>query len=54
MSDVPALDLLTGSDAARQVIEDNVSLEPLLHEWCHEVEVFERELDGVLLYRGEA
>jgi uncharacterized protein YbbC (DUF1343 family) len=54
VSDVPALDLLTGSDAARQVIEDNVSLEPLLHEWCHEVEVFERELDGVLLYGGEA
>jgi len=53
VSDVPALDLLTGSDAARRAIENNDALEPLLREWRTEVEAFERDLDGVLLYHEE-
>jgi uncharacterized protein YbbC (DUF1343 family) len=54
VGDVPALDLLTGSDAARRAIENNHPLEPLLKEWHTEVEAFERDLDGVLLYHEEA
>jgi len=50
VSDVPALDLLAGSDAARLAIENGVSLEPLLNEWRTEVEAFGEELDGILLY----
>jgi uncharacterized protein YbbC (DUF1343 family) len=54
VDDVPALDLLTGSDAARRIIENSGVLEPLFREWREEVEAFERELDGILLYHGEA
>jgi len=54
VGDVPALDLLTGSDAARRAIENDDAIEPLLREWRAEVEAFEGGLDGVLLYRQEA
>ncbi len=54
VSDVPTLDLLTGSDATRLAIENRHALEPLLREWRTEVESFERGLDGVLLYHEEA
>ena len=50
VGDVPALDLLTGSEAARLAIEDKTPLEPLLSEWRTEVESFGDELDGILLY----
>jgi len=50
VSEVPALDLLTGSPAARRCIEDGAPLEPLLDEWKGWVRTFEDELEGVLLY----
>jgi len=50
VSDVPALDLLTGSAAARLCIENRQPLEPLRAKWRGEVESFERSLEGVLLY----
>jgi uncharacterized protein YbbC (DUF1343 family) len=50
VSEVPAIDLLTGSSAARQRIEDGESLEPLLARWRDDVEEFEGELDDILLY----
>jgi len=49
--DVPAIDLLTGSDAARRVVETGPGLEELLAEWRREVAEFEATLEGVLLYR---
>jgi len=51
VSDVPALDLLTGSAAARLCVEERSSVEPLLAEWRREVAAFEDTLEGVLLYR---
>jgi len=50
VSEVPALDLLTGSPAARICIEGGAPLEPLLDEWKDWVRVFEKDLEGVLLY----
>ena len=50
VGDVPALDILTGSPAARLCIENRQPLEPLLEKWRGEVESFERGLEGVLLY----
>jgi len=50
VSDVPALDLLTGSAAARSHIERGDPLEPLLEEWRTAVKDFEETLDGILLY----
>lgn len=51
VSDVPALDLLTGSDRARRCIESGRSFGSLLAEWRREVEAFEAGLEGVLLYQ---
>jgi uncharacterized protein YbbC (DUF1343 family) len=51
VTDVPALDLLTGSAAARELLESGADLEPLLQEWRSEVAAFEESLDGILLYR---
>ncbi len=51
VADVPALDLLTGSDAARAAVESGAPLAPLLDSWEAEVRGFEAGLDGVLLYR---
>jgi uncharacterized protein YbbC (DUF1343 family) len=50
VADVPALDLLTGSDAARRRLEAGAPLEPLLAEWDDDVVAFEATLEGVLLY----
>jgi hypothetical protein len=47
---VPALDLLTGSAEARNLIEEQAPLAPLLEQWEREVEAFEASLEGVLLY----
>jgi uncharacterized protein YbbC (DUF1343 family) len=52
VSDIPALDLLTGSQEARQRIEARQPLEPLIEVWRGEVEEFESRLDGILLYHG--
>jgi len=51
VSDVPALDLLTGSAAARSGIERGDRLESLLEEWRREVKDFDETLGGILLYR---
>ncbi len=53
VSAVPAIDLLTGSAAARAVIEGRASLDELLRAWEQEVAEFEAGLDGVLLYHEE-
>lgn len=47
---VPALDLLTGSADARQLIESRASFEPLLEAWRTALADFEATLDGVLLH----
>lgn len=51
VSDVPALDLLTGSAAARSCLEQGDPLEPLLEEWRIAVKDFDETLGGILLYR---
>ncbi len=50
VADRPALDLLTGSPDARELIEAGAPLEPLLESWKAEVAAFEATLDGILLY----
>jgi len=50
-AEVPALDLLTGSSAAREVLEGSTDLGPLLAGWSDEVAAFEETLEGILLYR---
>jgi uncharacterized protein YbbC (DUF1343 family) len=50
VGDVPALDILTGSAAAREVIEDGGDLHPLLESWRRSVSDFEDRLEGILLY----
>jgi uncharacterized protein YbbC (DUF1343 family) len=52
--DVPALDLLTGTPAARELIESSRDLSPLFESWRRSVKDFEERLQGVLLYRDEA
>jgi uncharacterized protein YbbC (DUF1343 family) len=54
VSDVPALDLLTGSAEARNLIEEQLPLAPLLERWQGDVEAFEATLQGVLLYHEGA
>jgi uncharacterized protein YbbC (DUF1343 family) len=51
VSEVPAIDLLTGSSAARTCIESGERLEPLLERWREDVNEFEAGLDGILLYQ---
>jgi uncharacterized protein YbbC (DUF1343 family) len=51
VTDIPALDLLTGSAAARELLESGADFEPLLQGWRKEVVVFEESLDDILLYR---
>jgi uncharacterized protein YbbC (DUF1343 family) len=52
VADVPALDLLTGSPAARLAIENGDSLADLCATWDHwRTTEFEPMLDGVLIYR---
>lgn len=50
VSEVPAIDLLTGSTAARNAIEDDSDLGPLLESWDREVKTFDGSLTGVRLY----
>ena len=53
VSEVPAIDLLTGSAAARAVIEGRAALADLLAGWEREVAEFEAGLEGVLLYHEQ-
>jgi len=50
VSEVPALDLLTGSPAARRCIENCAPFGPLFEEWRDWVATFESTLEGILLY----
>ncbi len=50
VSDVPAIDLLTGSTAARTLIEHGDPPNDLFDLWHRYVEEFESTLDGILLY----
>jgi uncharacterized protein YbbC (DUF1343 family) len=50
VSDVPALDLLTGSATARKCIENGLDFDPLFESWRESVTDFENRLEGVLLY----
>jgi len=50
VSEVPALDLLTGSEKARARIEAGSDLETLLGEWRSWVRTFEAELNDIVLY----
>jgi uncharacterized protein YbbC (DUF1343 family) len=53
VDELPAIDLLTGSPAARAVIEGSGDLEALLDEWQREVAAFEESLESILLYRTQ-
>jgi uncharacterized protein YbbC (DUF1343 family) len=53
VSDIPAIDLLTGSEDARRVIEGQGTVEDLVTSWQPYLEEFEATLDGVLLYHEE-
>ena len=50
VSDVPAIDLLTGSPAARRLIESGDPPNDLFDQWQRYVEEFESTLEGILLY----
>jgi uncharacterized protein YbbC (DUF1343 family) len=52
VSELPALDLLTGSAEARQLIDAGAGLDPLLDRWSTSVIEFEESLEGVLLYHS--
>lgn len=53
VSDVPAIDLLTGSAEARNHIEQGLPLESLFERWRDDVTTFESNLQGILMYQGE-
>ena len=50
VSEVPAIDLLTGAPAARECIEEGVSFDGLFDRWREWVSSFEDDLDGIILY----
>lgn len=50
VSHIPAIDLLTGSPAARTAIDSNEPLEPLFESWRPYVSAFEESLEGIILY----
>jgi hypothetical protein len=50
VGEVPAIDLLTGSAAAREAIDGGARLAPLLASWQAWVAKFEASLAGILLY----
>jgi hypothetical protein len=50
VGDVPALDILTGSPAARECIENGFDFDALFESWRESVAAFENRLDGILLY----
>ena len=49
---MPAFDLLTGSPAARECIENGLDFDPLFDSWRISVKDFENRLEGILLYHG--
>ncbi|MCP4899094.1 MAG: DUF1343 domain-containing protein [bacterium] len=51
VSNREAIDILTGSEQAREILEHSQPLEPLLEQWKGEVEEFENRLEGIMLYR---
>jgi uncharacterized protein YbbC (DUF1343 family) len=53
VSEVPALDLLTGSPEARRCIEEGRGFEHLFDSWRASVTDFENHLEGILLYHDE-
>jgi uncharacterized protein YbbC (DUF1343 family) len=53
VTDVPALDLLTGSPDARRTIEEGGALEPMLASWQSYVREFEARLEGIVIYHEE-
>ena len=53
VGDVPALDILTGSPAARECIEGNVGFDALFESWRKSVAMFDDGLEGILLYHSE-
>jgi hypothetical protein len=50
VGDVPALDILTGSPAARECIENQAGFDALFELWRMSVAAFDDRLDGILLY----
>jgi uncharacterized protein YbbC (DUF1343 family) len=50
VGDVPALDILTGSSAARKCVENGLELDSLFESWRKSVAAFESRLDRILLY----
>jgi uncharacterized protein YbbC (DUF1343 family) len=52
VSDVPAIDLLTGSEEARLSIEGRKCLDTTLEGWAASAAEFAEGLDGVLLYHS--
>jgi uncharacterized protein YbbC (DUF1343 family) len=52
VGDVPALDILTGSSAARKCIENGLELDSLFESWRKSVAAFEDRLDRILLYHN--
>jgi len=50
IDDIPAIDLLTGSDMARSVIEGRGPVAELVASWQPYVDEFEERLEGILLY----
>ena len=50
VGDVPALDILTGSSAARECIENELDFDSLFESWRESVATFEDQLEGILLY----
>jgi uncharacterized protein YbbC (DUF1343 family) len=50
VSDVPAIDLLTGSDRARAVIEGRADASGLFGAWASYCEGFREDRRGFLLY----
>ena len=51
VDDVPAIDLLTGSEEARRVVEGSEPLEQVLERWAAETAAFDERIEPLLLYR---
>lgn len=50
VADLPAIDLLTGSDQLRHSLDSGHDLEPWLDSWAVDEEGFRREREAILLY----
>jgi uncharacterized protein YbbC (DUF1343 family) len=53
VDEIPAVDLLTGSARARELIEGGSAIDELFDEWQVYVDSFESKLEGILLYHDE-